>query len=60
MYTPKQIVLDPKGPRKVITVDKKGRDQRKCIAVPIKQVRRNALPYSVYSSRNPAFLAYRC
>ena len=59
MHSKFQVVNDPKRSRKVIGVDKSGGDQKRHLSRPIRNIRPNALPYSIYSARNAGFMAYR-
>ena len=52
-----QVTLDDKKSKRVISVDRKGRNQKNCVSVPVRKVRRNALPYSV--PYNGGLMAYR-
>ena len=57
IYSMNQVVLDAKKSKRVIPVDRKGRNQKNCVSVPVRRVRRNALPYSV--PYNGGLMAYR-
>ena len=57
IYSTNQLVLDAKKSKRIVPVDRKGKNQKNCVSVQVRKVRRNALPYSVPYNRG--LMAYR-
>ena len=58
-YTKEKFAMDPKRSKKAIGIDTKGRDHRKRVAVPVKNIRKTAIQYPLYNPSNLGLMAYR-
>ena len=59
IYSKEQFAIDPKRSKKAIGIDTKGRDQRKRVAVPVRNIRKTTLQYPMYNPNNLGLMAYR-
>ena len=59
IYSKEQFAIDPKRSKKAIGIDTKGRDHRKRVAVPVKNIRKTAIQYPLYNPSNLGLMAYR-
>ena len=59
IYSNDQFANDPKRSKKAVGIDTKGRDQRKRVAVPVRNIRKTALQYPMYNPNNLGLMAFR-